>query len=294
MRSLNIVYTGEEDEIVNQSYEDEHSTIIPYPCSLSCSCNPYHITFTPGSYFIELYGASGGNTRYEGKEQRGGLGGVVSAILTIHHKKEYYLYIGGEGINEYDTSTCGRGGYNGGGDPKQNRGGGGGSTDLRQHLDDIQSRILVAGAGGGAFASSGAQSNGGDGGGLIGSLGDSYDKYVACVGSQNDCILGQEDDKGIFGQGSSQSIDSDYGNGGGGYWGGGSANGCGGGGGSSYYGKLLLGKTRSGVNKGNGYAIIQEITQYINFCTYNNEKHSFLSLLHLSVFLINIQISSIT
>jgi hypothetical protein len=33
--------------------------ILSYPCSSSIDCTPYKTTLSPGSYHIELYGASG-------------------------------------------------------------------------------------------------------------------------------------------------------------------------------------------------------------------------------------------
>ena len=254
--------------IVNKSYIDENqSLVIPYPCESPSSCSPYSVKFKRGSYIIDLYGGSGGNSG----SKKGGKGGFVSAILTFYQNTEMFLYIGGRGHNEQENIL--KGGFNGGGDAVKNRGSGGGGTDIRGKFDDMYSRKLVAGGGGGALynPSNGAASNGGDGGGLKGSRGRNMNNGVyPCYGGQSNCDGGSGSDRnqGTFGYGSS----SEFGGGGGGWWGGGSANGWGSSGGSSYYGNLLKASTESGVNSGNGYAVIHTliIGEYFT-CTYRRK-----------------------
>ena len=40
---------------VNETY------VLSYPCSSVIDCTPYKTTLSPGSYYVELYGASGGS-----------------------------------------------------------------------------------------------------------------------------------------------------------------------------------------------------------------------------------------
>ena len=40
---------------VNETY------VLSYPCFSIMDCTPYKTTLSPGSYYVELYGASGGS-----------------------------------------------------------------------------------------------------------------------------------------------------------------------------------------------------------------------------------------
>ena len=157
-----------------------------YPCSTTLECSPYKVFFLPGKYKFELYGAQGGNGRYQNldliREDSGGKGAYVSGVLNLFYEATFYFFIGGKGEDQADikTGAFGRGGYNGGGNggadtsdkktPESNAGGGG-STDIRlinsQSFKGLKSRIIVA-AGGGSAVSANATAYGGSGGCLEG------------------------------------------------------------------------------------------------------------------------------
>ena len=107
-----------------------------YPCSDQINCTCYKGVFDPGTYFVELYGASGGRTAtpyrfenntfidqsivkyYKGNavplddnSSRGGAGGYTSGCLIIPRRTTMFIHLGGEGTfgKNFD-----KGGYNGG------------------------------------------------------------------------------------------------------------------------------------------------------------------------------------
>ena len=145
-----------------------------------------------GSYKIELWGAQGGSST----DVNGGLGGYVSGIIDLDMNDDLYFYVGGEGdlTSPDSNNTKVDGGYNGGGsasnyqgiirDSRRQYGSGGGATDVRtvggnwNDFASLKSRIMVAGAGGGAFQHSENEGyyscNGGSAGGLVGNIGDVY------------------------------------------------------------------------------------------------------------------------
>lgn len=92
------------------------------------------------TYFIETWGAQGGNATVSGITE-GGRGGYSSGSIFLPEGTVLYIYVGGQN------------GYNGGG-----AGGssgsevgkvGGGATDVRMGGNTISNRIIVAGGGGG-------------------------------------------------------------------------------------------------------------------------------------------------
>ena len=132
-----------------------------------------------GYYQVELWGAQGnGNSTYPG-----GYGGYTKGKIQLSTNTELYVYVG-----EMPTDRVG--GYNGGGgacygdrrsSTYQNTNGGGGATDIRYFTTTpsstdlvwnseigLKSRIMVAGAGGGAYSFNTQYSNqpGGNAGGL--------------------------------------------------------------------------------------------------------------------------------
>ena len=125
---------------------------------------------------MEAWGASGNTSRtgcWNGYCSKiGGSGGYTSGKIEMNSEDELYLYIGHSGANARLTTA-----YNGGA-ASSSTGccgsstsyGGGGSTDVRlisgdwNNTESLNSRIMVAGAGGGATA----YSNAGHGGGLYG------------------------------------------------------------------------------------------------------------------------------
>lgn len=116
-----------------------------------------------GDYKIQVYGAQGG--RYE--MQFGGFGGNLSGYAKLEKGTMLYINVGGGGQGSNHEYAAG--GYNGGGDSikeyirtyyNESSGewedkydccaGGGGASDVRVHSPNIESRIMVAGGGGGA------------------------------------------------------------------------------------------------------------------------------------------------
>jgi hypothetical protein len=124
---------------------------------------------------VELYGAAGGGN-IDDPDTNGGLGGKITASLTVTSGSTLNLYIGGMGTYTYDDDTVDTnyaGGWNGGGtggldnssniSNYKNGAGGGGGTDIRTGTG-MDTRIIVAGGGGG----SGYAGSGGNGGGITG------------------------------------------------------------------------------------------------------------------------------
>lgn len=205
--------------------------MLPCTCARYGKCFPYEISLQKGSYLFEAWGAKGGNTKYWDCPNGlavGGKGGYSAGIITIKKTTLFFVFVGQEG-SSYPSPD--RTAYNGGGKASTS-GGGGGATDFRlingtdNEPDSYNSRILVAGAGGG----SDCKGYGGVGGGLIG--GNATDGGKG--GTQESGGAGSS--PGSRWQGGSITIDTSAG--GGGYFGGGSGTqngvGNGGGGGSSY------------------------------------------------------------
>ena len=127
-----------------------NSLIFHYPCVSTTECAPYEVIFSPGTYNIELWGAQGGDARFQNTEDlrpdSGGKGAYVSGIIHFIGTTKLYLYIGGKGQDQIAIDqTVSLGGFNGGGnggvdpvDTKQpeSGAGGGGATDLRFYLGD--------------------------------------------------------------------------------------------------------------------------------------------------------------
>jgi hypothetical protein len=234
-------------------------------------------TFTTphkNTYIVEVWGAQGGASHNDnGYVDQGGKGGYSKGSLSLNISSNLYICIGQKG----GTIT---GGYNGGGTGTKEAGsqnigsggGGGGATSItttnRGVLKNYNSYrneiIIVAGAGGGAKETSGA---GGGGGGISGEDGlilGGYGGTQKSFGANYDTT----GTNGGFGYGGSAYIgnrqggSSAAGGGGGGYFGGGagafvsgSSSGSGGGG-SGYIGGVSNGITTSGVQSGNGKAVI--------------------------------------
>lgn len=139
-----------------------------------------------GYYFIETWGAQGGNAKYN-TQYYGGKGGYSSGYLYLSKGEKLYIYVGGMGISHSgtstDTPTENGNGYNGGAAGhfvanNSNGGGGGGATDIRYFGNTtpsdeqlawdselgLNSRIMVTGGGGGAESHSSSPSYSGDGG----------------------------------------------------------------------------------------------------------------------------------
>ena len=155
----------------NVTYDKLNTYIFHYPCELNTLCYPYDIIIQPGRYLFQLWGAQGGDSRYQNiyeiRKDSGGKGAFVSGVITIKQTTRMFLHVGGKGEDQIDLnmSNPGNGGYNGGGnggkDTKDDHGGessagGGGASDIRllpnsiNEIESLKSRIIVAAGGGGA------------------------------------------------------------------------------------------------------------------------------------------------
>lgn len=145
-----------------------------------------------GNYKIELWGAQGGSTS---TSAIGGKGAYTSGYIDLKANKKIYIYVGGVGgTTETGVASNVLGGYNGGGETGgqgccgRKYGSGGGATDIRlangnwNDATSLNSRIMVAAGGGGAFQNVETAynifNNGGYGGALVGGNG-SQSKYSA-------------------------------------------------------------------------------------------------------------------
>lgn len=229
--------------------------------SLTEQIEQFNVPLGVTSIEFEIAGGSGG---------RGGQGGKVTGTLT-NLPETLYVVVGGQG----DIGSQAAGGYNGGGKAggfRTNEGSGGGASDIRLDLG-LDSRIVVAGGGGGAGGFSGAP--GGAGGGETGGWGQSGQGTGGGPGTQisggNAGISngGSFATAGSFGVGGNggNSMNAGGGGGGGGWYGGGGggsdddnccSDGGGGGGGSSYahpeYTENIL--HQQGVQLGHGYVTL--------------------------------------
>ena len=99
-----------------------------------------------GWYKIELWGAAGAAS----SSAQGGSGAYTSGIIYLEENTLLFFYVGGKGSGT-------NGGANGGGAGNGDGRGGGGATDVRlvggawNNTDSLNSRIMVAGGGGGAY-----------------------------------------------------------------------------------------------------------------------------------------------
>ncbi len=235
-----------------------------------------------GYYLLEVWGAQGGDCTGLSKEnisytRYGGKGGYSKGYVWLTKGETVYVCIGGAGGDYDEEEESAEGGYNGGGygnkgGKKLNHvfGGGGGATHIStvySNLENLENNtnavLLVAGGGGGArwqrnMSDAAARfGNGGDGGGAVGSLGQLRDVTITSDHPEYDThanLAGSQAGGHAFGKGE----DSTFGQaGGGGGWYGGSSGSIGAGaGGSGYIGGVKLGEMESGVQQGNGKAVI--------------------------------------
>ena len=187
---------------------------------------PQKISFSPGVYSVECWGAKGGSNTLVQTKVYGGNGAYTFGMVRFEAYRTIYAYVG----LHSDTINVGLFGGGGGGDIS-----GGGGTDLRliegDTLESLKSRIIVAGGGGGADEN---KENGGYGGGYNGGNSSFDNSFGASQISGGTGFY-----HGTFGKGggiSNRTGDSTAG-GGGGYYGGGSGKtkiGFAGSGGSSF------------------------------------------------------------
>ena len=177
--------------------------------------NEYY-TFTAessGIYRFEAWGAQGGTGPYT----TGGKGAYTKGEIELKARDKFYVYVGAQATNA-------TGGYNGGGNGTGNQFlGGGGATDFRLEVNNLNSRIMVAGGGGGSYNYSDSyKSTGGSAGVLVGFSGNATNGPASTGGTQTSAgvgIKGQTACSGSFGIGGNQCGNLGTG-GGGGYYGG--------------------------------------------------------------------------
>jgi hypothetical protein len=218
------------------------------------------------SITIQAFGAQGGAGVVSGVGglRAGANGGSVTATISVTPGQTLYIYVGGQGTDAA-RYTGGAGGFNGGGSGgngyEVGGGGGGGASDVRQGIDDLGDRVVVAGGGGGAGGGNNGGS-GGKGGNTVGQSGFNGDGSTGGGGGSGSGGTGgsnggQDGQEGMGGSGG-QADDAGGGGGGGGYYGGGGGGsapngGAGGGGGSSFVIGTATGVAYSqGVQTGNG------------------------------------------
>lgn len=104
-----------------------------------------------GVYKFECAGGRGGNAYNNTYSVTGAYGSYISSDVYLSKNLDLYCYIGQKGID----GNSGTPGWNGGGwggldnyGGTENGAGGGGATDVRLILEDLKSRIIVAGGGG--------------------------------------------------------------------------------------------------------------------------------------------------
>ena len=210
--SLNreIVDRAKDDLVYNYTYFD------------AGACTLYTVPAT-GRYRIELWGADGGSAN--SGLVSGGRGAYTSGTISLSSNDVLYFCVG-------KTSTSLVGGYNGGGNGAGLSFGGGGSTDVRLVKDNANSRLMVAGGGGGAsYANSTSYGLGGHAGGLTATAGS-----ILMTSNTSGCasLVGTQTSGSAFLTGGNGT--NNGGGGGGGYWGGtgSTSTTCGAAGGSSY------------------------------------------------------------
>ena len=268
---------GNIDNFV-EANETNQSYYFSYPCATTDECSPYKIVLPSGIYFLEVWGAQGGNSA--GYTGIGGYGGYSAGIYIARRTTTLYLHIGGSSPGSLPSKP----GYNGGSiSIYACDGPGGGATDFRTSSknwnEDFDSRIIIAGGGGGAFR----EINGGNGGGLEGSS-NTGTEIRACYGTQTGCeglIFKINEKEGTLGTGACCG----GGAGGGGYYGGGNSN-NGGGGGSGYIGGVISYSifkkvTEQSDHQGNGSARISiiGIVDFVCSKNYNNRVYKEMPLI---------------
>lgn len=251
----------------------------------------HEISLPRGNYFVELFGAQGGQCH-----SKIPYGGFTSGIIRNSKTKTYYICVGGKG--QTGTSETISGGTNGGGNGKVGlgkfcAGGGGGQTDIRTKKNDFSSLIMVAGGGRGDSTYV-EEYTGGRGGGVNGADGERKNDYstLGTGGSWAEESFGkggyyagdthghpagyaQNGTRGNGGDAFASSGASSGGGGGGYYGGGGGADVGAGGGGSGYFSSSVRnGKTGFSDKTGDGFASIQVIDSIFSCGQYKLGKFS--------------------
>jgi Glycine rich protein/Abnormal spindle-like microcephaly-assoc'd, ASPM-SPD-2-Hydin len=200
-------------------------------------------TVPAGVNSLQVSATGGSGTGYYHAD--GGAGGTVNATIPATPGQTLDIYVGGNGGTPNGYSAPG--GYNGGGSSGPFAGSGGGATDIRTSQNDLSSRILVAGGGGGAGPGNGAGNDapggnagypaGADGSSSYGTPGGGGTQQTGGAGGPSSGGGYQGGTYGGFGSGGTGAFSGGTGGGGGGggYYGGGGASGSSGGGGGSDY-----------------------------------------------------------
>ena len=208
--------------------------LIKYPCEDKTNCTLVSVTFPPGVFRIECWGASGGDRSSDIDD--GGKGAYTKGEIAFSEKRTLFLSIGASGDSVMKPK------YGGGGQCISNSPfsrTGGGSTDVRLENDEdfigLKSRIMVAAAGGGA-ANHASVSKAGFGGNLTGSISSAtINNNCATTETYNLSIPANQTHGGISSKGSALTDNGSFGkggsllnlyggSGGGGYYGGGAGN----------------------------------------------------------------------
>ena len=174
-------YNAAEKEY-EKALKEYYKKLEEYTASLSVIDYDYtgdeqvYVVPEDGVYTLETWGASGGSSMANGaKGVSGGLGGYTKGTISLKKGQKLYIYVGEKGTDA-SVGIDSKSSYNGGGlgtwdhSDDESAGAGGGATDIRlvngdwNNFDSLKSRIMVAGAGGGASW----QTNGGYAGGLEG------------------------------------------------------------------------------------------------------------------------------
>ncbi len=224
------------------------------------------------SITFELYGAQGGAGKYVNTDyDEGGAGGKTTGRLTVMPGETIYVFVGGKPATAHNSNG---GGYNGGGtgitlsgqSGQITTGAGGGATDLRRNGTALANRIAVAGGGGGVSLNfyQVNRATGGVGGGNTGGVGTVVSGFNAGTptgGSQSAGGNAINGNNGTLGVGGNSPVvwpdSSTAGAGGGGYYGGAASKNAPSTGGSGFVdAEVQSGVLSSGINNGNGYAII--------------------------------------
>ena len=224
--------------IHGHKFINQVSTLYEYMCEDSTICKPIEITLDKGVYALEVWGASGGSNETQYQAQ----GGYSFGIIRIDQPVNAFVYIGGQGIIQTNTTGYAYGGYNGGGRSAKHRfhnyvGSGGGATDIRLINESLNNRVIVAGGGGGT-GNYKVISKGGCGGGLTGLNGANGTEYGYQYGIGGLGGVQYDTNLTLFGKGQDHEM-SDH------------VNACGGGGG--WFGGQIGEKFAAGGGGGSGF-----------------------------------------
>lgn len=226
---------------------DSHT--IGFECASPPNCPVQSIEINPGKYFIELWGAQGGNS----SNSLGGKGAYSSGKVKFKTKSTIFYLIGEAGFPitsaGLQRTTVGNGGGGTSNAASLSAYSGGGMTYVSIDSEFVKDAILIAAGGGGAsyYSNCGVNNIGGFGGASVGGDGqDGYNcdanvKTAAGSGATQLTFGTNPANSQLNGKkyaGGSQIAQNHYGSGGGGGYFGGAAGewyGASGGGGSSYF-----------------------------------------------------------